>query len=196
MGEDRVYLVDASIYICHAWFSLPLSITDRDGYPANALSGLMDFVTRLLSKSRPLRIAFVFDESLGASFRKQIYPLYKANRPSAPLALKRQFRLCRDFVRALGCLELGNDWYEADDLIGALSVSVRAQGYPVTIISGDKDLTQLLHDNDLWWDFTKGTALDAVGVEKRFGVRPRQIADLFAIAGDRIDNIPGVPVSA
>jgi DNA polymerase-1 len=193
MPEHRVYLVDASIYVCRAWFALPLCITDREGNPANAIYGFMDFVSRLLGERGPTRIAFVFDESLRTSFRNQIYPAYKANRPPAPPELRGQFLLCREFVHALGCLELSSDRYEADDLIGALTVHARALGYPSTIVSGDKDLTQLLRDGDLWWDFARAAMLNGADVEKRFGVRPNQIADLLAIAGDKVDNVPGVP---
>ncbi len=193
MTDARVYLVDASIYICRAWFALPLSIVDREGNAANALLGFIDFVAQLLAESSLAQIAFVFDGSPRTSFRREIYPDYKANRPAAPLALKRQFLLCREFIRAVGCLDLSSDGHEADDLIGALTVWARARGYSCTIVSGDKDLAQLLQDGDLWWDFAKGTVLDSKGVEKRFGVRPDQIADWLAIAGDKVDNIPGVP---
>lgn len=193
MTEDRVYLVDASIYVCRAWFALPISITDGDGYPANAVYGFLDFATRLLQDYRPARIAFVFDESPRNSFRTRIYPAYKANRPPTPPELKRQFLICREAVRALGCLDLSSAACEADDVIGALAKTARTRGFPCTIVTGDKDLTQLVHDGDLWWDYTRGVKLDAGGVERRFGVRPDQIADLLAIAGDKVDNIPGVP---
>jgi 5'-3' exonuclease len=193
MTNERVYLVDASIYVCRAWFALPLSITDRAGEPANAIYGFIEFVARLLSECRPTHMAFVFDESLRTSFRTRIYPGYKANRPPAPSELKRQFLLCREFIRALGWPDISSDCYEADDVIGALAVTMRAQGHPATIVSGDKDLAQLLRPGDLWWDFAKGLVLDMGGIEKRFGVRTDQIADLLAIAGDKVDNIPGVP---
>lgn len=193
MGEDRVYLVDASIYVCRAWFALPLSVTDRTGGPANAVYGFIDFVARLLSAQRPRCIAFVFDESPRSSFRNLLYPAYKANRPTTPPELRRQFLQCREFIRALGYLEISSAYFEADDLIGALAATARRHGHQSTIISADKDLTQLLRDGDLWWDFANGVRLDAGGVLKRFGVRPEQIADLLAIAGDKVDNIPGVP---
>lgn len=192
MAEKRVYLVDASIYVYRAWFALPVSITDRDGHPANAVYGFLDFAWRLLDTCRSARVAFVFDGSLRESFRSRIYPAYKANRPPAPLELKRQFTVCREIVRALGYPVLASYSHEADDLIGALAVRARAHGYSCTIVSGDKDLTQLISDGDWWWDFARGVRLDAHGVERRFGVCPRQIADLLAIAGDKIDNIPGI----
>lgn len=193
MNDDRVFLVDASIYVCRAWFGLPVTLTDDNGQPINAVYGFLDFATRLLTQCRPARIAFVFDGPLRGSFRNRIYPAYKINRPPAPPELKRQFLQCREVVRALGCPIFQSDAYEADDLIGALTVAARAQGYACVIVSGDKDLTQLIRERDVWWDFARDVKLDAKGVERRFGVAPAQIAELLAIAGDKVDNIPGVP---
>jgi 5'-3' exonuclease len=194
MTGERAYLVDASIYVFRAWFTLPETLTDRESRPVNAVYGFTDFVHRLLTEARPARLAFAFDESLISSHRNTIYPDYKANREEAPLELKHQFRLCRRFVSALGIAELASERYEADDLIATLADRERAAGHPVTIVSGDKDLTQLVEaPDDQWWEFARNVRHDRAGVEKAFGVRPEQIADQLAIAGDKIDNIPGVP---
>lgn len=190
---DTTYLVDASIYVFRAWFTLPASITDAAGNPANAVFGFSDVVYRLLKQARPARIGFGFDESLTTSHRNAIYPAYKANRESAPAELKHQFQLARRFLRGIGISEFGSDRYEADDLIGTLARIEREQGQRLVIVTGDKDLAQLIHDQDLWWEFGKDRRMDAKGIQKRFGVRPDQIADQLAIAGDKVDNIPGVP---
>lgn len=192
--RQRTYLVDASIYVFRAWFTLPDSITDREGQPVNAVYGFTDFLYRFLTEVQPQRVAFAFDESLTTSHRNALYPEYKANREEAPEELKYQFRLCRRFVSTLGMVELASDLYEADDLIATLVEREREPGRAVTVVTGDKDLAQLVEGPaDEWWEFGKDTRLDRKGIEKTFGVQPEQIADQLAIAGDKIDNIPGIP---
>ena len=192
-SDSRVYLVDSSIYIFRAWFALPESITDSEGNPANALYGFADFVAGFLESVNPRHIAFAFDESLTSSYRNEIYPEYKANREPTPEELKVQFKLCREFIRTIGITELSSGRFEADDLIGTLAYKWRQKGYPVTIVSGDKDLMQLIEEGDYWWDYARDKVLDPSGVENKFGVQPQQIADMLAITGDKVDNIPGVP---
>ena len=191
--KPPVYLVDASIYVFRAWFVLPDSLTDREGNPVNAVHGFLDFVHQLLHETRDGPIGFCFDESLETSHRREIWPQYKANRESAPEELKYQFRLCRRFLRALGLPEFASNRYEADDLIGTLARIHRARGHGIHIVTGDKDLAQLIRDGDTWWDHARSNRLDARGIRKRFGVPPERIADQLAIAGDKSDNIPGVP---
>ncbi len=194
MQQPRVYLVDSSIYIFRAWHIYERSITDRDGKPVNAVFGFSDFLYQLLKQTRPQHIACAFDASQRNSFRKQIYPEYKANRDPAPDELKYQFALCREFCRAVGIAEFDSERYEADDIIGSLAHRFRQQGHPITVVSADKDLTQLVEsEHDEWWDFARGTVLNHHGVKKHFGVRPGQIADMLALSGDKVDNIPGIP---
>jgi 5'-3' exonuclease len=188
-----VYLIDSSIYIFRAWFVLPDTLLDSDGRPANALYGFADFLLGLLENERPEYIACAFDESLTSSYRNDIYPAYKANRDPAPEELKNQFQHCRALVRAIGIAEFASERYEADDIIGTLSSHMRRHGFYNLIISGDKDLTQLLDEHDFWWEYSKNIRLDRKGVYRQFGVYPEQIADLLALAGDSVDNIPGVP---
>lgn len=190
----RSYLVDASIYVFRAWFTLPGSIVDRRGRPANAVYGFSDFVLRFLSEAAPARVAFAFDESLEGSHRQEIFPAYKANRERAPEELRQQFRLCRALLRTLGLAELASPRYEADDLIGTLARRERRAGHAVTVVTGDKDLAQLVEaEADEWWEFGRNRRLDRRGIEKTFGVPPERIADQLAMAGDKVDNIPGVP---
>lgn len=191
---ERCYLVDASIYVFRGWFALPASLVDADGNPANAAYGFADFLLRFLDWTRARQLAFAFDESLTTSFRNEIYPEYKANREPAPEELKRQFLHCRALVRAAGCVELGSDRWEADDLIGTLAGRMRQRGYDITVVSGDKDLTQVIRGpRDEWWEFSANKRLSAVNVRQQFGVPPEHIPDLLAICGDKVDNIPGVP---
>lgn len=191
--RHRLYLVDASIYVFRSWYVLPDSIVDAAGAPANAVYGFGDFLLQFLERARPRHLAIAFDESLETSVRNEIYPEYKANREPAPDELKHQFGQCRTLVRAAGMAEFSSAHCEADDIIATLAERAREAGFAVTVISGDKDLAQLIHDHDEWWDFARDRRLDRRGVERHFGVRPDQIADLLALAGDRIDNIPGVP---
>jgi 5'-3' exonuclease len=189
----KIYLVDSSIYIFRAWFSMDDSIVDSKGKPVNALYGFANFLIQLLEREKPQHIAAVFDESLTSSFRNEIYPEYKANRDPAPPELKHQFGLCRALCRSAGIPEFASDRYEADDLIGSLASMMRKQGYQVTIVSRDKDLVQLLEQDDHLWDFADNRRFNLASAEKHFGVRPDQIIDYLALAGDAVDNIPGVP---
>ena len=141
----------------------------------------------------PEYVAVAFDESLSTSFRTEIFPEYKANRDPAPPELKRQFTQCRRYVRALGLMEVASPQYEADDLIGTLVEHGRRRGRPSTIVSRDKDLTQLLREEDVFWDFAGKGKLGYDDIPESFGVRPEQIADFLALAGDAVDNIKGVP---
>lgn len=194
MSLPRVYLIDASIYIFRAWHIYETSIIDRSGKPVNAVFGFSDFLYQLLRQRQPQYIACAFDASQKGSFRKEIYPEYKANRDPAPEELKYQFAWCRAFCRAVGIAEFDSERYEADDIIGTLAQHYRQKGFAITVVSADKDLTQLLRsEHDRWWDFARGTELNHHGVKKHFGVRPDQIADMLALSGDKIDNIPGIP---
>lgn len=193
MSRHRVYLVDASIYVFRSWHVLPDTIVDADGEPANAVHGFVDFLLQFLERSRARHVALAFDESLESSLRNDVYPAYKANRDPAPDELRRQFARCRAIVRAAGLAEFASTRFEADDVLATLAASMRARGFRHTVVTGDKDLAQLVRTGDEWWDFARDLRLDDAGVRARFGVAPEQIADLLALAGDRIDNIPGVP---
>lgn len=193
MSEARAYLVDASIYIFRGWHRLPQTDTDDAGAPVNALRGFADFLLRWLEQAQPSHVALVFDDSLDESRRHAIYPDYKANRTSAPPPLRAQCRDCRTLTRAAGLAEFASRRVEGDDVLATLASRLRRHGWRHTVVTGDKDLAQLVRTSDEWWDFERGQRLDWRGVERRFGVAPHQIADLLALAGDPGDNIPGVP---
>lgn len=187
------YLIDCSIFIFRAWYAQPSSIVNRDGHAVNAVGGFLNFVQNLLTNEEPHRMGFVFDSGLKTSFRHMIYPAYKANRPALPEELRRQFPWCREILTAMGLPVITIPGHEADDLIGTLADRERERGQSVVLVTGDKDLTQLVGQSDVWWDPGRSAPLDARGIEKRMGVRPEQVADQLALAGDRVDNIPGIP---
>lgn len=193
MPENPVWLVDASIYVFRPWFVRQPIQQDCEGNPVNAVLGFLRFVYNLLQTEQPQRIAFAFDTSLLTSQRKAIYPSYKGNRSPAPSELKFQFQLCRDFLDALGVVQTASQHHEADDVIGTWVKQQRENGQACMIISGDKDLAQLVGEHDIWWDYAKRQALPKGGVKREFGVWPAQIPDQLAIAGDVADNIPGIP---
>jgi DNA polymerase I len=188
-----LYLVDASVFIFRAYYSVPLEFTDPEGNPVNAVHGFARFLADLLERESPGHVAVAFDESLEQSFRNEIYPAYKANREPAPPELKRQFGLCRELVRAFGIAEFGSSRYEADDIIGTLAALARREGQAVTIVSRDKDLTQLVTARDTYWDAVADVRYGYHDIEERFGVVPERMADFLALMGDAVDNIPGVP---
>jgi 5'-3' exonuclease len=186
------YLIDASVYVFRAHFSMPDDMLDEAGNPVNALYGFCRFLGDFMEQVRPQHIAVLFDSSLSKSFRTEIYPEYKANREPAPPELKRQFEQCRRFTRALGLMESAHPNYEADDLIGTLVSEGREKGRASTIVSRDKDLAQLVTKEDVFWDFSGKGKIMYAQIPQHFSVWPEQIADFLALAGDSVDNIPGV----
>jgi 5'-3' exonuclease len=187
------HLVDGSLYVCRAWFSQAPDVTDVDGAPAHAAHGFMRFLLDLLERARPTHLLVAFDESLNTSFRNELYPEYKANRPPAPADLLRQFATCREIAGALGAIVLADTRFEADDLIGSALAQLRRDGYRSVIVSADKDFGQLIGDGDELWDPPRNLRWDGAGVKGRLGVHPHQVADYLALTGDAVDNIPGVP---
>jgi len=190
---QRVFLLDASVYVFRAWFAVSDAVSDDAGLPANAVFGYGAFLCDLLERQRPDYVVAAFDESLTSSFRNDIYPDYKANRPPPPEDLRRQFQVCQRFTAALGVPVLASERYEADDLIGSFARRVRTDGLEMVYTTADKDLAQLIEGDDCWWDAARNRWLDARGVTETLGVAPGQIADLLGLAGDSVDNIPGVP---
>ena len=188
-----LYLVDASVYVFRAYYSIPDSMTDRDGRPVNALYGFAGFLIDLLRDARPEHMAVAFDESLTSSYRNEIYPPYKANRELPPQELEYQFGMCRQLTRALGLVDLASEMYEADDIIATLALQYRERGLNSVIVTRDKDLAQVLRRGDTFWDFAGRRRIAYEQVADVFGVRAEQLADFLALAGDSVDNIPGVP---
>lgn len=192
-APQPLYLVDASFFVFRAYYSVGLEMTGVDGEPVNALYGFSRFLGDLVEQAQPVHIGVAFDESLSSSFRNEIYPAYKANREPAPPELKRQFAWCRELCRHLGIAEFGSPVYEADDIIGAIAAQLRPRGHRAVLVTRDKDLAQLIHDGDSYWDWAAERRLEYADIEGHFGVRPERMADYLALTGDSVDNIPGVP---
>jgi len=190
-----VYHVDASYFIFRAYHSMPPDMVDGDGNATQALYGFARFLSDLLEQVRPERIGVAFDLSTRdeTSFRNGIYPPYKANREAPPADLERQFALCREFCRHMGVAEFASVMYEADDIIGTLVARSRAAGLRSILVTRDKDLSQLIRDGDVFWDYSGNTRYHYHDIGPRFGATPELIADFLALTGDSVDNIPGVP---
>lgn len=188
-----IYLVDASVYVFRAYYSLPDTMTNENGDPINAAYGFARFLGDLIEETKAEHIAVAFDESLTNSYRNEIYPEYKANREPAPPDLKLQFEWCREISDALGLTGFSSNRYEADDIIGTITVRMRDLDHTTTIVTRDKDLAQLLKPGDIFWDYASRKRMEYGDIEGNFGVLPEKIADYLALAGDSVDNIPGVP---
>ncbi len=193
----HLHLIDGSAYIFRAYHALPPLTRKSDGLPVGAVSGFCNMISRYIdgngaSKDAPTHVAVVFDYS-SKTFRNDIYPDYKANRPEPPEDLRPQFPLTREATRAfnLPCIEFEN--LEADDIIATLARQAREAGGRVTIISSDKDLMQLVGDGVEMLDPMKNRRIGPDEVEEKFGVRPDRVIDVQALSGDSVDNIPGAP---
>ena len=193
VASQPLYLVDASVFVFRAWHSVPLSLVDGDGNPVNALHGFSRFLGDLIEQVRPEHIAVAFDSGRVNSFRNRLYPAYKANREPAPEELKRQFLQCQRVCAGLGIASFVSCEYEADDIIGSLSVRARAEGRKVVLLTRDKDLSQLVRPGDEYWDYLADKRFGYERIADRFGVRPERMACFLALMGDAVDNIPGVP---
>ncbi len=195
-----VYFIDASFFVFRAYHSMPPDMVDADGNATHALYGFARFLSDILEQVRPERIGVAFDISLrgetgmpATSFRNGIYPAYKANRESPPADLERQFALCREFCRHMGVAEFASSQYEADDIIGTLAARSRAAGLRNVLVTRDKDLSQLIRDGDVFWDYSGNARYHYHDIGPKFGAAPELIADFLALTGDSVDNIPGVP---
>jgi len=195
-AQSHLYLIDASAYIFRAFHALPPLTRASDGLPVGAVSGFCNMLFKLLEdlkgKDRPTHFACIFDAS-GRSFRNDIYPLYKAQRPPAPEELVPQFPLVRQASVAFAAHAVEMEGFEADDLIATYARQAEAKGARVTIVSSDKDLMQLVSDKVLMMDPMKNKLLGREDVIEKFGVGPEQVVDVQSLAGDSVDNVPGAP---
>ncbi|MEM7356332.1 MAG: 5'-3' exonuclease H3TH domain-containing protein [Acidobacteriota bacterium] len=192
MSEHTIHLVDASPYIFRGYFSIPSKMVGQSGLPVNAVYGFTQFLLRLIEQEEVTHLGLAFDKSLTTSFRNEIYPDYKAQRELPPPALEAQLDWCQEVGEALGAAIYVDLRYEADDLVGTLCRQLEADGHELVVVTSDKDLAQLVNERVTLLDFAKDERYDAAKVEEKFGVRPEQIADYLGLAGDSVDNIPGV----
>lgn len=189
--KKRLFLVDGSSYIYRAFFALP-HLSTSDGMPTNALYGFTAMLNRLLQDYRPAYMAIVLDAP-GPTFRHEVYQSYKANRPQMPESLTAQIPYIKEIIRAFNIPVVEKEGYEADDIIATLAKQAEADGAEVTIITGDKDLFQLVSSNITLFDTMKDTGTDVAAVRKKIGVNPEQATEVFGLTGDTVDNVPGVP---
>jgi DNA polymerase-1 len=190
MAQNPRILVDASSFLYRAFHALP-DLRAPDNLPTGAIYGVANMLRRLQREYPEGEIIVIFDAP-GPTFRDDIYADYKAQRPAMPTELQAQVPLLLEWIEALGLPLLRVEGVEADDVIGTLAAQT-APERPLLIISGDKDLAQLVDGRTQIIDTMKNTVLDAAGVQEKFGVAPAQIADYLALVGDKVDNIPGVP---
>jgi DNA polymerase-1 len=194
---DHLYLIDGSGYLFRAYHALPPLSRKSDGLPTGAVSGYCNMLWKLLEDMRdgdkPTHLAVIFDAGK-KTFRNDIYPEYKANRPDPPEDLIPQFPLVRDATRAFGVSCVEEAGFEADDLIATYARMAREAGARATIVSSDKDLMQLVEDDTVQLlDTMKNKRIGSAEVMERFGVPPSKVIDVQALAGDSTDNVPGVP---
>ena len=193
---SHLHLIDGSAFIFRAYHALPPLTRKSDGLPVGAVSGFCNMLWKYVTDERgheaPTHAAVIFDHS-SKTFRNEIYSNYKANRPEPPEDLKPQFPLTRDATRAFNIACIETEGYEADDIIATLACRARDAGGSVTIISSDKDLMQLVGGGVEMLDPIKGKPIGPDEVREKFGVAPDRVADVQALAGDSIDNVPGAP---
>lgn len=190
--SKRLLLIDASPYIFRAFFSLPTSIVAPSGQSVNAVRGFADVLIRLLKDEAPTHLLVAFDGSLTTSFRNEIFPAYKSSRDLPDEALVQQLKACYEVTEALGLATCIDDRYEADDLVATARAKFADDFDRFAVVTADKDLAQLVDNRTEFYDFAKGTRLGPADVVERYGVRPDQIRDLLGLAGDSVDDIPGV----
>ncbi len=190
-GAKRVYLIDGSGFIFRAYHALP-PLTRPDGTPVGAVLGFVNMLLRLLGDAKADHVAVIFDTSR-QSFRNEIFPEYKAHRPDAPEDLIPQFALVREATRAFNLPAVEQVNYEADDLIATYARLAQEAGEEVVIVSSDKDLMQLVRPGVGMLDPIKYKPIGEAEVREKFGVAPDKVVEVQALAGDSVDNVPGVP---
>ncbi len=192
----HLHLIDGSAFIFRAYHALPPLSRKSDGLPVGAVAGFCNMLFRYVEGNKAAggatHVAVIFDHS-SRTFRNDIYPLYKANRPELPEDLRPQFPLTRDATRAFNIVCIETEGYEADDIIATLSCRARDAGGRVTILSSDKDLMQLVGDGVDMLDPMKNKLIGPDEVFEKFGVAPNRVVDVQALAGDSVDNVPGAP---
>lgn len=190
-SDNHIYLVDGSGFIFRAFHALP-PMNRPDGTPTNAVFGFTNMLLKLVEELEANHLAVIFDTAR-KTFRNDFYPDYKAHRPPAPEELVPQFDIIRQAVRAFNVPSLEMHGYEADDLIATYARQAQAKGYQVTIVSSDKDLMQLVGDGITMLDPMKNRSIGVEEVIEKFGVGPDKVVEVQALAGDSVDNVPGVP---
>ncbi len=189
--EARTVLIDGSGYIFRAFYGIR-HLSTSEGHPTNATYGFVQMLVRLLWDVQAERVVVVFDAP-GPTFRNERYPEYKAHRKPMPEELRPQLPDIRAMVDAFGIPRVEQVGFEADDLIATYAEEARAAGLvPIAVVSGDKDLLQLVAPDLVMWDTMKEVVYDRAGAEAKLGVPPERVTDFLGLAGDSSDNIPGI----
>ena len=186
----RLYLIDGSGYVYRAFHALPRLSTSR-GLPTNAALGFANMLAKLLREEQPRYTAVVFDAP-GETFRDNLYAEYKQNRPTVPDELRPQIGYIRRIVDALRLPVIEVPGVEADDVIGTLAAQAAAAGFETVIVTGDKDMMQLVDGRTTLLDTMRDRRFGPAEVRARFGVDPALVPDVMGLMGDPIDNIPGI----
>lgn len=189
-NPEEVILIDGSGYIFRAYHAIP-RLSTSSGFPTNALYGFSQMLVKLLATVKSSRVVLVFDAAR-QTFRNDIFPAYKAHRDECPEDLVPQLPLFRQIGDALGVLTVDQHGFEADDILGTLAERFSSHGIPCLVVSGDKDLLQLVTDRVSVWDPMKDRFFNSKAVEEHMGVPPQLVADYLGLVGDTSDNIPGV----
>jgi len=190
-NKQQLILVDGSSFLFRAYHAMP-ELQTQSGQHTGAVYGVTNMLRKLVRECDPELIAIVFDAK-GKTFRHDMYPKYKANRPPAPEELISQIQYVHDITRAMGLPLLCVSGVEADDVIGTLAAQATQKKLDVLVVTGDKDMAQLVNEHVSLIDTMKDQSLNVQGVIDKFGVRPDQIIDYLALMGDTSDNIPGIP---
>ena len=188
---ETVYLIDGSAYIYRAYHAIA-PLTNSEGMPTHAVFGFLNILKRMLKEKNPKYLAVAFDMR-GPVFRHEMYADYKANRPPMPDDLAVQIPYIKELVQAMNIPCFEKQGIEADDIIASSAKILEEQGYTVVVVSGDKDLLQLVNENTVMWDPMKDKIMDIAAVEEKYNVKPQQLLDCYALMGDSSDNVPGVP---
>jgi len=188
--RPKLFLIDGSSYIYRAYFALPY-LSNSAGMPTNAIYGFTQMLIKVVKDHKPAYLAMVLDAP-GPTFRHEVYEPYKANRPTMPAELIPQIPYIKEITKGFRIPVLEKPGYEADDIIGTLVEKLRADA-DITIVSGDKDMLQLVSDRVTILDTMKDRVYDQTEVGRRFEAQPSQVIDVFGLSGDTSDNVPGVP---
>ncbi len=189
--KKTLILIDGSSLIYRAFHAVPPSFTTSKGLPTNAVYGFTQSILKIINEYKPAYLAVAFDVK-GPSFRREIYEAYKAHRPPMPDALSLQVPYIKRMLNAMNIRSIEMQGFEADDVMATVVKSVRAAGVRTAMVTGDKDMYQLVTEETKVLDYLTGKEWGPVETEERFGVPPAAIKDFLALAGDASDNIPGV----
>ncbi len=189
--RNRFAIIDGSSYIFRAYYAIR-GLSNSKGLPTNAIFGFTNMLIKTIKDLEPEYLVVTFD-SKAPTFRSDIYEKYKANRPPPPPDLEEQIKWIRKILDAWGIKVIEMPGYEADDIIATIVKKLKTKGIESVIVSGDKDLMQLIDDETVMYDSMKDKIYEPQDVVEKFGVKPEQMLDFLAMAGDSIDNIPGIP---